>query len=176
MKLQLITTTLISFGGIICVTPTLSTLADSPVIAQPSQSVQNSDFVLKIHHSRCAECGFFEVTIAADGHYKAVADPGKAGNVPIRRLQGQVSQKDGRQIQQQIAKTNFGQVKSKPAQFCVTEFDGAEATYTFVTRNGVEVIPDCTYNIEPKSALFKQADRLYNQISAAYLKPYQSKH
>jgi hypothetical protein len=148
-----------------------------PTIAQsPSQRLQNSDFVLKIRHTQCAECRFFEATIAADGHYKAIANPGKAGNVPIRKVQGKVSPQDVQRIQQQIAKTNFKQVKSKPAKFCVTEFDGAEATYTFVTRNGLEVIPDCTYDLEPKSALFKQADRLYNQISAAYLKPYQAKH
>jgi hypothetical protein len=177
MKRQLITATLISFSGIISVTPTLSTLADSVGVDQPSRSAQSNNFVLKIHHSRCAECGFFEATIAADGRYEVVADPGKAGNVPIRRLQGKVSQKDVRQIQQQIAKTNFQQIKSMPFKgYCTTEVDGAEATYTFVTRNGLEVIPECTYNIEPKSALFKQADRLYNQISAAYLKPYQPKH
>jgi hypothetical protein len=152
------------------------TLADSSGTQNPGQLLRNSNFVLKIHHSQCAECGFFEATIAADGHYNAVANPGKAGNVPIRTVQGKVSPQDVRLIQQQIAKTNFGQVKSKPAKFCATAFDGSEATYTFVTRNGLEVIPECTYDLEPKLALFKQADRLYNQIGAAYLKPYQPKH
>jgi hypothetical protein len=148
-----------------------------PTIAQsPSQQPQNSDFVLKIYHSQCAECSFFEATIAADGHYKAIANPGKAGNVPIRKVQGKVSPQDVQLIQQQIAKTNFEQVKSKPAKFCATALDGSEATYTFVTRNGLEVISECTYDLEPKLALFKQADRLYDQIGAAYLKPYQPKH
>jgi hypothetical protein len=165
--------------GIIALIGTIfapSTLADSRVVQNSTPQRQDSNFILKIYHSQCAECRFFEVTISADGHYKAVLNPGRAGNVPTRTWEGKVSPQDIRQIQQQIAKTNFQLVKSKPAQFCVTELDGAEATYTFVTRSGLEVIPDCTYNLEPKSALFKQADRLYNQISAAYLKPYQPKH
>jgi hypothetical protein len=164
--------TLISLGTAVggAIVQPMSTIAQ-----RPSQQPQSSDFVLKIHHSQCAECGFFEATIAADGHYKAIANPGKNGNVPIRTVQGKVNPQNVRLIQQQIAKTDFERIKSKPAKGCATAFDGSEATYTFVTHNGLEVIPDCTYDLEPKSALFKQADRLYNQISAAYLKPYQSK-
>jgi hypothetical protein len=135
---------------------------------------QNRNFVLKIHHSQCPDCDFSEATIAADGRYTFVATYHKVdGKQVVKTAQGNLRSQDMsiiEFIQQQIPKTNFKTIKSKPARGCVTILDGTEATYTFVTQDGVEVIPDCTYDIAPKSSLFTQADRLFEQIGLRSIK------
>jgi hypothetical protein len=132
---------------------------------------QNRNFVLKIHHSQCPDCDFSEATIAADGRYTYVATYTKDnGERSTATLKGKVRPQDVQIIQQQIPKTNFKTIKSKPARGCATIFDGTEATYSFVTQDGVEVIPDCTYDVNPKSLLFTQSDRLFEQIGLRSIK------
>jgi hypothetical protein len=59
------------------------------------------------------------------------------------------------ELARQIDTADFVALKSKEfTGQCPTAYDGEEATYTFVTPKGIEVLASCKIAIDEKSALF----------------------
>jgi hypothetical protein len=67
------------------------------------------------------------------------------------------------ELEQQI-NTDFVALKSKKfTGECPTANDGDEATYTFYTKAGFEVIASCKVAIDQKSALFLTVEEIYEK-------------
>jgi hypothetical protein len=92
--------------------------------------------------------GHVEFAITRAGNYSW------SGDVTPKK-KGVLSRVDLDELVQQMDAADFVQLKSKKfTGQCPTAYDGEEATYTFVTPKGIEVLASCTIAIDEKSALF----------------------
>lgn len=98
------------------------------------------------------------VTGGRPGHSEFVVT--REGNYSFRgdvrpKKKGVLTKWDLDELVRQIHASDFVALKSKKfTGECPTAYDGDEATYTFYTKAGVEVIASCTVAIDEKSALF----------------------
>jgi hypothetical protein len=136
--------------------PTTAPACASPTPSAPLVNNTALGYVVKVGFSGglCPEpgCGW-EDTFRADGSYTR-----KRGQTAT---DGQVDAGLVQAVQQALATADFAAIKAKKYQgLCATAVDGSETTYTFAALDGEQVIPGCTYAVDPKDPLFAAADKL----------------
>ncbi len=90
-----------------------------------------------------------EQQVKADGSFTATDSTGaqKKGTVDAAHVA---------ELTQQIAATDFAQLKAQPfTGICPLAFDGQELIYTFHTVSGPQTIASCTVGIDENSPLFQ---------------------
>ena len=106
----------------------------------------------------CVGGCFSELTIFADGTYRY----GASGL--NQQKTGKINQIEFQRLQQLIATANFKTIKSVPFRgTCPIAYDGTETIYTFRQGNRTEVVRSCQTQIDSKSSLFQQLERIYRQ-------------
>ncbi len=145
---------------------TLLTLAACGVVAQPTAQgittpvaspsaepkIGEHDTLLTIRteSGRCVNGGCWsEKQIKADGSFTAADNTGA-------QTTGTLSTATVAELTQQIAATDFEQLKAKPfTGTCPVAFDGQEYIYTFQTASGPQTLASCTVEIDENSPLFQ---------------------
>ena len=104
-----------------------------------------------------------EKQIKADGSFTAADSTGAQTN-------GTLGADKVAELTQQIAATDFEQVKAQPfTGTCPIAFDGQEYTYTFQTLSGPQTIASCTVAIDENSPLFQTIAGLVEVMNQAQL-------
>lgn len=90
-----------------------------------------------------------EQQLKADGAFTASDSTGAT-------KQGTVDAATIAELTQQIAATDFEQLKARPfTGTCPIAFDGQEYTYTFQTLSGPQTVASCKVAIDEQSPLFQ---------------------
>ena len=133
----------------------------SKVIAQTA-TPELSQILLKISFdgglAPGGQTGHHEFVVTREGNYSF------SGDVSVKKKTGVVLKADLDALAQEINNADFVTMKSRKfTGDCPTAYDGEEATYTFYTQKGVEVIASCQVAIDGKSALFVKVEEIYRQ-------------
>lgn len=136
--------------------PTAQTIATPGASPAPNSSAKpkigEHDMLLLIRAEggHCINGGCWsEQQINADGSFTVTDSTGanKHGTVDAATVA---------ELTQQIAATDFEQVKAQPfTGTCPLAFDGQELIYTFQTLSGPQTIASCTVGIDENSSLFQ---------------------
>jgi hypothetical protein len=115
----------------------------------PKIGAQGTLLTIRAEGGMCPNGGCWsEQQIKADGSFTVTDYTGTTKN-------GTLDAAQVAELTQQIAATDFEQVKSQPfTGTCPLAFDGQELIYTFQTLSGPETIASCKVGIDENSALF----------------------
>ena len=143
---------------------TLITLAACGVTAQPNTQTSNQPvaspvpkfgaqdpiLTIRAEGGHCINGGCWsEKQIKADGSWTATDSTGV-------NKQGTLDAATVAELTQQIAATDFAQIKTQPfTGTCPLAFDGQELIYTFPTVSGPETLASCKVGIDEQSTLFQ---------------------
>jgi hypothetical protein len=132
----------------IVTTPVASPAPDNAV--RPKIGVHATLVTIRSEGGNCMNGGCWsEQQIKADGSFTT------ADNTGAKRS-GTLDTAAVAQLTQQIAATDFEQVKAKPfTGTCPVAFDGQEHIYTFQTLSGPQTIASCKVAIDENSPLFQ---------------------
>lgn len=127
----------------------------------PDVNLSPSDVVLKISFDgglvADGRTGHHEFVVTRAGNYSRTGDVDR-----IRK--GVLSKLELEELIQEINSADYVALKSKAfTGTCPSAYDGDEATYTFYSQKGVEVIASCKFEIDMKSALFKKVWEIQNK-------------
>jgi hypothetical protein len=104
-----------------------------------------------------ARTGHSEFVVTRDGAYSLSGDV-------VRRKRGWLPKSELGELARLIDATDFDALKlTKFTGECPTAYDGAEVTYSFYTRKGVEVLASCKVAIDVESPLFATAREIYHK-------------
>lgn len=104
------------------------------------------------------EC-WSEKQINVDGSFTAADSTGA-------KTQGSLDAARVAELTQQIAATDFDQLKAQPfTGTCPIAYDGQEYVYTFQTMSGQQVIESCAVGIDENSPLFQNIAGLIEVIN-----------
>ena len=143
-------------------TPVASLAPDTP--ANPKIGEHDTLLTIRAEGGMCVNGGCWsEKQIKADGSFTAADSTGAQTTGTLDA--GKVAE-----LTQQIATTDFEQVKAQPfAGTCPIAFDGQEYTYTFQTLSGPQTIASCTVAIDENSPLFQTIAGLVEVMNQAQL-------
>jgi hypothetical protein len=132
----------------------------------PTTKMQRSEILLKISFDgglvrdgndiSGGRIGHSDFVVTRDGAYSLSGDVTrkKSGSVPKSELD---------ELAELIEAADFDALKSKKfTGECPAAYDGAEVTYGFYTRKGVEVLASCKVAIDVESPLFAKALEIYH--------------
>ncbi len=129
-------------------TPVASPSPDSS--PEPKIGAQDTLLTIRTEGGMCVNGGCWsEQQIKADGSFTTAGHTGaqKTGTLDAASIA---------ELTQQIAATDFEQIKSQPfTGTCPVAFDGQEHIYTFQTVSGPQTIASCTVAIDENSPLFQ---------------------
>jgi hypothetical protein len=138
------------------VAPQQTAQSSNPPVVSPSASpaskigAQDTLLTIRAEGGMCPNGGCWsEKQIKADGSYTATDFTGtnKNGTLDAAKVVD---------LTQQIADTDFEQIKSQPfTGTCPLAFDGQELIYTFQTLSGPQTIASCKVGIDENSPLFQ---------------------
>ena len=118
--------------------------------AAPKLGAQDTLLTIRTEGGMCVNGGCWsETQIKADGAFTAADNTGA-------QTSGTLDAAHVAALTQQIAATDFEQIKSQPfTGTCPRAFDGQEHIYTFQTVSGPQTIASCKVAIDANSPLFQ---------------------
>ena len=127
---------------------------------------QSDNFLVSVRRQggMCLPPGCFsDVTIAIDGTYRYTTHFSQPSTGKVREFELKL-------LKQRIAFMNFDKLRSQPegvgfTPVCMLAVDGPEVVYTFQVKGQRKEIRGCRTRINPNEAIFRQLERLYQQIS-----------
>jgi hypothetical protein len=142
-----------------------SSIADLPAVNPTDPQPENFLVSVRRQGGMCPPPGCFsDVTISTDGTYRYTTNFSK----PIT---GKIREFELKLLKQRIAFTNFDQMRSQPdgsyplSNLCMIIVDGPEVIYTFQVKGQRKELRGCRTRINTNEAIFRQLERLYQQIS-----------
>ena len=118
--------------------------------AEPKIGAHDTLLTIRTEGGMCVNGGCWsEKQIKADGSFTAADNTGA-------QTTGTLGAATVAELTQQIAATDFEQLKAKPfTGTCPVAFDGQEYIYTFQTAGGPQTLASCTVEIDENSPLFQ---------------------